>query len=846
MEQKRLNYMRRILGAGILIAVLSAGSAGVWLWRRHSWDVAVQRTYRIGWALLPPLEVRGDDGRPSGLAVELLRGAAARRGIRLEWVYTDEDPESALRTGRVDLWPILTITPERRKLFYISDPLLETDHCLLVRDDSRYRDLTDLASARIGTSNLTIDGPALRRRFSQARIATRPSVRNLIEDVCAGLSDAAYMNEYSALAALLERRDCGANGLRWISMMQQRSRLGIGATFDAAPIARALRDEVALAAAEHKLGPIAGRWGYLSANLESISAILESRRRELRLAAVAALFALLLVMAIFQAARIRRERNRTRHAEAALRETERTLRLMAEHLHEAVATFDMERRVTYVNRAFERLTGYSTVSLASRGTVEQARLPWVHPAHLDQVQSCWQAAFGGQAVHAEDYRVVTAGGDVKWITATWGPILDEAGNQIGVLCTGRDITARKAAEQTLRQTSLRLATLLNNSPLAVIEWSDHRIVNWLGGAQQLFGWTADEVIGKTLHDFRWVHEDDWPEVRSAMAAMSERRPALCRNRNYRKDGSIVYCEWYNSVLPSGADGLPAGLSLVLDITERRHAEEALRRAHAELERRVTERTLELSAANVRLQDLDRLKSQFLASMSHELRTPLNSIIGFGSLLRQELAGPLNPEQKKQLDIICKSSRHLLTLINDLLDVSRIEAGRADLQSEPFNFNDVAAEVTQSLMPLAGAKGLDVAVDIPPEGIQLYQDRKRTLQLLLNLVHNAVKFTASGGVRITARTAAQRLVVAVEDSGIGIKAEHLGMLFEAFRQVDGSARKVYEGTGLGLYLCKKLLELMGGEIRVESEYGKGSRFEFELPLRSSGANPALEPKAEAMG
>jgi PAS domain S-box-containing protein len=266
--------------------------------------------------------------------------------------------------------------------------------------------------------------------------------------------------------------------------------------------------------------------------------------------------------------------------------------------------------------------------------------------------------------------------------------------------------------------------------------------------------------------------------------------------------------------------------------EHDRAAEALRRARDELEERVRERTAELVRANQRLEEMDRLKSQFLATMSHELRTPLNSIIGFTGILRQGFAGPINDEQKKQLGLVFGSAKHLLSLINDLLDLSRIEAGKVDLELEPFNFVEVIDEVIQNLSPMAAQKNIRLATDLPGRSIQMVGDRKRCFQVLLNLANNAVKFTDRGEVKITVRTEGGQMRVCVADTGIGIKPEQIGMLFEAFRQLDGTAKRLYEGTGLGLHLCRRLLGLMHGAIGVESEFGKGSRFSFSLPLQAA--------------
>jgi len=278
------------------------------------------------------------------------------------------------------------------------------------------------------------------------------------------------------------------------------------------------------------------------------------------------------------------------------------------------------------------------------------------------------------------------------------------------------------------------------------------------------------------------------------------------------------------------------VSLSLEVNQRRLAEAALREAHASLEVKVMERTRDLEAANERLKELDRLKSEFLSTMSHELRTPLNSIIGFTGILRQGLAGPLNDEQKKQLGMVHTSARHLLGLINDLLDLSRIESGKMEVIRETFPVADLVNEVLLSLTPLVEQKKLRLESSLDDPGLTLHSDRKRCFQILLNLANNAVKFTDVGLVRLAIRSTPASVAFAVSDTGIGIKPENVDHLFEAFRQVDGSARRVYEGTGLGLYLSKQLATMLGGHMTAESEFGIGSRFTFTVPR----AVPIAEP------
>ncbi len=263
--------------------------------------------------------------------------------------------------------------------------------------------------------------------------------------------------------------------------------------------------------------------------------------------------------------------------------------------------------------------------------------------------------------------------------------------------------------------------------------------------------------------------------------------------------------------------------------------------HAEqLEQKVQERTVqlerkttELEQANIRLQEVDRLKSVFLASMSHELRTPLNSIIGFTGIILQGMPGEINQEQRKQLTMVKNSANHLLSLINDVLDVSRIEAGRIELSPEEMRLDDVVKEVADAFSPLASEKGLELLTEVPQD-ISLLSDKRRVKQVLMNLVSNAIKFTDRGSVKIAARVARDgNAEIRVIDTGIGIEKEDTDKLFQPFQQIGESLTKSKEGTGLGLYLTKRLATLLGGYVTAKSEYGRGSEFIFTILLKYKG-------------
>ena len=259
------------------------------------------------------------------------------------------------------------------------------------------------------------------------------------------------------------------------------------------------------------------------------------------------------------------------------------------------------------------------------------------------------------------------------------------------------------------------------------------------------------------------------------------------------------------------------------------SKEALRKARDELEIKVAERTEELSQTNIRLKELDRLKNMFIASMSHELRTPLNSIIGFTGIILQGMTGEVTEEQRKQLTIVKNSGIHLLDLINDIIDVNKIEIGQIELSIEEFDLSDVMQKVWDFFKVAADEKGLKWSLEMP-ERLIIESDERRTKQVVMNLMSNALKFIDGGEIEIMAAEKDGTVEISVRDTGIGIKKENMNMLFKQFSRIPGEGRPIKKGTGLGLYLSKKIADLLDGDIKAESTFGEGSKFTFILPLK----------------
>jgi PAS domain S-box-containing protein len=489
---------------------------------------------------------------------------------------------------------------------------------------------------------------------------------------------------------------------------------------------------------------------------------------------------------------------------------------------DGIFAFDRDCKIIVWNRAMERISGLSSAAALGKRVVDI--FPFLREAGSDD---CFAAALAGKGSVSENHPYGPS--ETGVFESHYSPLLDEHDNVIGGIAVITDITARKQAEDAAHTAYRQLSFHVESSPLAVVEWdSDFRVSRWSASAERLFGWKADEVIGKHVNEWRFVFADDVDAV--ALVTNRQREgvevQGIQRNRNYTRGGTVLFCEWYNSVLRDDRGKLVSVLSLVLDVTARQSAEEE--RAASLLRERDARRHAE---------EADRLKDEFLATLSHELRTPLTSILGWASMIRNgEVEGN---NASRAIETIERNARSQARLIDDLLDVSRIITGNLRLDLHPLNLAPIVEGALDALRPTADVKGIKLQTHFVPEECLVKGDPNRLRQVIWNLLSNAIKFTQRGGrvsIDLTCVESTARLTVS--DTGDGISAEFLPYVFDRFRQAEGSISRKQGGLGLGLAVARHLVELHGGTITAESEgLGNGAVFTVDLPLAQERRDPA---------
>ena len=413
-----------------------------------------------------------------------------------------------------------------------------------------------------------------------------------------------------------------------------------------------------------------------------------------------------------------------------------------------------------------------------------------------------------------------------WANVVITALRDAAGRLVGYAKVTRDLTERRLAEEALRESEQRFRLLVQgvrDYAIFMLDTTGH-ITTWNTGAQRIKGYTSEEIIGKHFSIF--YTQDDLEDGKPARELEIATRTGVYEEEGWRlrKDGTRF---WANVVITAlrRPDGSLAGFAKVTrDLTERRAAQE---------------RALDAARKAAASEEASRTKGEFLAAMSHELRTPLNAIGGYAELLAMGVRGPVTEDQVEDLHRISRSQQHLLGIINDILNFSRVEAGAVSYDYSAVPVSSVIEAVGHMLEPQAISKGVKLEVHECPTHVVAWADRARVEQIVINLLSNAVKFTKKGSVKLECDWHdSERISIAVTDTGLGIPADHLEKIFEPFVQVGRSLTHSHEGTGLGLAISRDLARAMGGDILVTSELEKGSQFRLILPRVKSAKNSSF--------
>jgi PAS domain S-box-containing protein len=514
------------------------------------------------------------------------------------------------------------------------------------------------------------------------------------------------------------------------------------------------------------------------------------------------------------------ERNNT---ELALRESEQTYRALFESANDAIFMLDIESVILQVNQR-----GFDLLGTSPKGIIGRKITEFIAPSEVEEVLYLTDLLLAGARLPVYERKLIRNDGILIDAEINLSLVPDVDGTPKFIQSVIRDITERKQAEKALRESEEQNRLLFEESPEAVVLFDQlGRVVRVNHAFEIITGIPGSRFVGHTFVETGLMSDVQMVELMDTAVRSIREGGDFVSLDSKLKNAQGELLDINARVFTLNLQEKPHYLVSMHDETTNKRAEETLRFANAEMERSL------------------RLKDEFLANMSHELRTPLNAILGMTESLLEQIAGPLNPKQKKYLNTVLESAQHLLELINDILDLAKVNAGRIDLDINKTDIASVAHSSLRMIRELAQKKGLNVQLTLDPAVHLAWVDERRLKQMLVNLLSNAVKFTPQGGqigLDIRGDLANQVLQFTVWDTGVGIRQEDLHLLFRPFVQLDAGLARGTQGTGLGLVLVSQMARLHGGGVSVASELDKGTRFTISIPWSQAGGTGALNLEA----
>jgi PAS domain S-box-containing protein len=783
--------------AWIALISLAVVVVGVVAWKRTGWQTPEDRVYRIGWDADPPFQADDLNGQATGLAVELVREAARRRGVRLEWVRQPSGPDRALRDRTVDLWPLIALIPERSGYIHFTEPYLETEHCFLVRAESAYTKTKDLSGALISHNGVRINERNLRILLPNARLLASRGTSATMENVCQHRADAAFVEEYTAVSALLGGLSCASQELRLIPVPEIRPRLGVGSTFAAIAAADAIREEIGEIASEGKLPTTLSRWSYFSRrNLESIQALREAKRVTWLLTSLVSLLLGVLVIAGWLTIRTLREQRKARRAETELGATQQNYRLLTEQAADGVFMADTDGKFLLVNSRMCEMLGYTDAEMRQL-TLLDTYFPDEREAGRQRLAriACGMSVSFERQMRRKDGSAVSV--EVSVVRLVDGRV-----QQIV-----RDITERKRAELALRESEERFRNMADSAPVMIWVAGPDKVLNF-------FNKTWLDFVGRTMEqelNNGWVeslHSDDVNRCFASYSSSFDARENFqieCRLRRADGDYRRLLCSGVPRFAP---DGVFAGyIGSDIDITDLRRAqEEALARQKLE--------SLGVLATGI-AHDFNNLLGGILTSVELALSEHSDGSLDDEDLLRIRTAAIRGGEIVRQLMIYggvegqVLESVDISLLVGEMLELLKVSISKCAILK--VNLPERLPEVRAN-----AAQIRQVVMNLITNASEALGEREGVISVNVAEVH------LGPDCQVLNLSEGDYIRLEVSDTGHGMTEEIQTRIFDPFFTTK------FAGRGLGLAAAQGIIRSHGGAILVITGPGQGSRFEVFLP------------------